>query len=89
MDSSLRDKLNDCLGAGAMRAGVNYYRATFRSPDARALWPHWLRRFVHGDQPIEGVESESVGGCSASGAGFAGVARRRGMSFSRLMVLRT
>jgi pimeloyl-ACP methyl ester carboxylesterase len=40
---------------GAMRAGINYYRATFRSPDARALWPHWLRRFVHGDRPIEGL----------------------------------
>jgi len=39
---------------GALRAGINYYRAIFRSPDARAMWPQWLRRFVYGDRPIKG-----------------------------------
>jgi pimeloyl-ACP methyl ester carboxylesterase len=40
---------------GALRSAVNYYRATFRSPLAQAMWPAWLRRFVHGDRPVEGV----------------------------------
>ena len=40
---------------GALRGGINYYRAVFRSPEARALWPRWLRRFVYGDRPIEGL----------------------------------
>jgi len=43
-----------CL-PGALRAGINYYRAAFRSPEARALWPRWLRRFLYGDRPIEGL----------------------------------
>src|SRR5206468_10324354 len=43
---------------GALRGGVNYYRAVFRSPEARALWPRWLRRFVYGDRPIEGLREQ-------------------------------
>ena len=39
----------------SLRAGINYYRAAFRSPEARALWPRWLRRFLYGDRPIEGL----------------------------------
>jgi len=27
----------------------------FRSPLARGTWPDWLRRFVHGDRPVEGL----------------------------------
>jgi pimeloyl-ACP methyl ester carboxylesterase len=37
---------------GALTAAINYYRATFRSPEAQAAWPAWLRRFVHGDRPM-------------------------------------
>jgi epoxide hydrolase 4 len=40
---------------GALRAGINYYRAIFRSPESKATWPDWLRRFVHGDTPLPGV----------------------------------
>src|SRR5207245_4279401 len=40
---------------GALRGGINYYRAVFRSPEARALWPRCLRLFVYGDRPIEGL----------------------------------
>src|SRR3989454_11754213 len=40
---------------GALRAGINYYRAAFRSLEARALWPRWLRRFLYGERPIEGL----------------------------------
>src|SRR5207247_10522990 len=40
---------------GELRAGIDYYRAAFRSPEARALWPRWLRRFLYGDRPIEGL----------------------------------
>jgi len=40
---------------GALRAGINYYRAAFRSPEARALWPRWLRRFLYGERSIEGL----------------------------------
>ena len=36
---------------GAMRSALNYYRATFRSPEAQAGMPGWLRRFLHGDRP--------------------------------------
>jgi pimeloyl-ACP methyl ester carboxylesterase len=36
---------------GALHSAINYYRAAFRSPEARASWPEWLRRFVHGDRP--------------------------------------
>src|SRR5437867_7175788 len=36
---------------GALRSGINYYRAIFRGPDAIAMWPAWLRRFLHGDRP--------------------------------------
>jgi pimeloyl-ACP methyl ester carboxylesterase len=36
---------------GALRGAVNYYRAAFRSEQAQAAWPPWLRRFVHGDRP--------------------------------------
>ena len=35
----------------AMRSAINYYRAAFRSPDARGVWPHWLARFLYGDRP--------------------------------------
>src|SRR5262249_52391809 len=41
-----------------LRSGINYYRAAFRSPEARALWPRWLRRFVYGDRPIEGLREQ-------------------------------
>ena len=40
---------------GALRAAINYYRAMFRSPLAQTTWPPWLRRFVHGDRPVEGL----------------------------------
>jgi pimeloyl-ACP methyl ester carboxylesterase len=36
---------------GAMRSALNYYRASFRSPEAQAGLPGWLRRFLHGDRP--------------------------------------
>jgi pimeloyl-ACP methyl ester carboxylesterase len=34
---------------GALRAAINYYRAVFRSEEAQAGLPPWLRRFIHGD----------------------------------------
>lgn len=37
---------------GALRSALNYYRAAFRSPEAVAAWPTWLRRFVYGDRPV-------------------------------------
>src|SRR5437016_7771828 len=40
---------------GALRSAINYYRAAFRRSETRALWPDWLRRFVHGDRPVVGV----------------------------------
>jgi len=40
---------------GALRSAINYYRAMFRGPEARAAWPGWLRRFLHGDHPLPGV----------------------------------
>ena len=46
------DRLRDAASRpGALRSGINYYRAAFRSPWARASWPDWLRRFVYGDSP--------------------------------------
>jgi pimeloyl-ACP methyl ester carboxylesterase len=42
---------------GALRSAINYYRAAFRSGDSAASWPDWLRRFVHGDRPLEGVRT--------------------------------
>jgi pimeloyl-ACP methyl ester carboxylesterase len=48
----LRDAASE---PGALRSAINYYRAIFRSPAARSSWPAWLRRFVHGDRPVEGV----------------------------------
>jgi len=50
------DHLRDAASQpGALRSGINYYRAMFRSPLARGTWPDWLRRFVHGDRPVEGL----------------------------------
>jgi epoxide hydrolase 4 len=40
---------------GALRSAVNYYRAAFRSPEARAGWPSWLRRFLEGERPAAPV----------------------------------
>lgn len=40
---------------GALHSGLNYYRAAFRGADAQAMWPGWLRRFVHGDRPAPAV----------------------------------
>jgi len=37
---------------GALRSAINYYRAAFRSPEARAAWPAWLHRFLYGDRPV-------------------------------------
>jgi epoxide hydrolase 4 len=37
---------------GALHAAINYYRANFRSPEARAGWPPWLKRFWYGDRPL-------------------------------------
>jgi pimeloyl-ACP methyl ester carboxylesterase len=37
---------------GALRSALNYYRATFRSPEAQAGMPGWIRRFIHGDRPL-------------------------------------
>lgn len=34
---------------GALHAAINYYRAVFRSDEAKANLPPWLRRFLHGD----------------------------------------
>jgi pimeloyl-ACP methyl ester carboxylesterase len=34
---------------GALHAAINYYRAVFRSDEAQAGLPPWLRRFIHGD----------------------------------------
>jgi pimeloyl-ACP methyl ester carboxylesterase len=42
---------------GAMRSAINYYRATFRSPEARAGLPGWLRRFLYGDQPLPALRT--------------------------------
>lgn len=38
---------------GALTAMVNYYRAAFRGPEARSLWPPWLRRFIEGTEHRE------------------------------------
>jgi pimeloyl-ACP methyl ester carboxylesterase len=43
---------------GALRSAINYYRAAFRAPEAQALWPAWLRRFVHGDRPPARVRAQ-------------------------------
>jgi pimeloyl-ACP methyl ester carboxylesterase len=51
----LRDAASE---PGALRAAINYYRAMFRSPLGQAAWPRWMRRFVHGDRPLEGVRTE-------------------------------
>lgn len=40
---------------GALRAGLNYYRALRRRPDAPTAYPRWLRRFLWGDRPPAGV----------------------------------
>jgi pimeloyl-ACP methyl ester carboxylesterase len=48
----LRDAASE---PGALRSAINYYRALFRGPEARAAWPRWLRRFVHGDRPVPGA----------------------------------
>lgn len=40
---------------GALRSGLNYYRALLRAPDAPSAYPRWLRRFLYGDRPLEGV----------------------------------
>jgi pimeloyl-ACP methyl ester carboxylesterase len=40
---------------GALRGALNYYRALRRTPDARGAYPRWLRRFLDGDRPLEGV----------------------------------
>jgi pimeloyl-ACP methyl ester carboxylesterase len=42
---------------GALRGGLNYYRAAFRSPQAQAGWPEWLRRFFSGDAPVREVRT--------------------------------
>jgi epoxide hydrolase 4 len=50
------ERLRDAASQpGALRSGINYYRAMFRSPLGQAGWPAWLRRFVHGDRPLAGV----------------------------------
>jgi pimeloyl-ACP methyl ester carboxylesterase len=47
------ERLRDAASRpGALEAAINYYRAAFRSPDAQARWPSWLRRFWHGDRPL-------------------------------------
>jgi pimeloyl-ACP methyl ester carboxylesterase len=43
---------------GGLHGGLNYYRAIFRSPDAQAATPEWLRRFLHGDRPLAGVRRD-------------------------------
>jgi pimeloyl-ACP methyl ester carboxylesterase len=46
------ERLRDAASRpGALRSAINYYRAAFRSREAQAAWPAWLRRFVHGDRP--------------------------------------
>ena len=40
---------------GALRSAINYYRAVFRSSQSQAMWPGWLRRFVHGEHPPSGL----------------------------------
>jgi pimeloyl-ACP methyl ester carboxylesterase len=50
------DRLRDAASQpGSLRAGINYYRAMFRTPEAQAAWPAWLRRFVHGDRELPAV----------------------------------
>src|SRR5262245_47317525 len=57
-DAILTEDLHELREAssqpGALRSAINYYRAAFRGPDSRGLWPEWLRRFVHGDRPASG-----------------------------------
>ena len=50
-DEDLRYLRDAASRPGALRSAINYYRAAFRSPEATALWPAWLRRFLHGDRP--------------------------------------
>jgi pimeloyl-ACP methyl ester carboxylesterase len=46
------DRLREAASRpGALHSAINYYRAAFRSRDAQASWPRWLRRFLHGDRP--------------------------------------
>ncbi len=54
-DEDLRTLREAASRPGALRAGINYYRAVFRSPDAVGSWPRWLRRFVYGDRPVPGA----------------------------------
>lgn len=43
---------------GALKAAINYYRAMFRSPEALATLPPWLRRFLYGDSaPVRAMPS--------------------------------
>jgi pimeloyl-ACP methyl ester carboxylesterase len=37
---------------GALRSGINYYRAVFRSDDAVASLPAFLQRFLYGDRAL-------------------------------------
>ncbi len=50
-DEDLRTLRAAASRPGALHSAINYYRAAFRSPEAEALWPGWLRRFIHGDPP--------------------------------------
>ncbi len=54
-DDDLRVLRDAASRPGALRSAINYYRAVFRSADARASWPSWLRRFVEGDRPATPV----------------------------------
>jgi len=54
-DDDVRRLRDAASQPGALRSAINYYRAVFRSPEAQGSWPNWLRRFVHGDRPREGV----------------------------------
>ncbi len=52
------ERLRDAASRpGALHAALNYYRAIFRGPQARGGWPPWLRRFVYGDRPLEGIRT--------------------------------
>lgn len=50
--ATLRDNASK---PGALRGMLGYYRALLRNPDLRGAYPRWLRRFLYGDRPVEGV----------------------------------
>jgi pimeloyl-ACP methyl ester carboxylesterase len=54
--ATLRDNASK---PGGLRGALNYYRALLRTPDARGAYPRWLRRFLYGNRPLEGVRENA------------------------------